>query len=98
MLKNINEKMSSLESQVKHQVLSHMILELHELREINAKLSKEVLTLRSRQACSEPTINNITDNNSIGGLGGNSAPNLQTPLNSLSSPLLHLQCPSYFLR
>ena len=88
LLKNIDEKMSSLESQVKHKgfLLSHMTMELHELREINAKLSKEVLILRSREACSESTINNFNDNNSIGELGGNSAPNLQTLLNPLSSP------------
>ena len=64
-----------------------MTLELHELRKINAEIFKELVTLHSREACSESTNNIFNHDNSMGKLGGNTAPNFQIPVNSCSSPL-----------
>ena len=47
LLKNLYEKLTSLEFQVKHRgfLLGHMTLELHELRKTNAEQFKETVTL-----------------------------------------------------
>ena len=53
-----------------------------------------MVTLRSREACSESINSNFNFNNSIGELGGNTDPNHQIPVNppssSLSSPTTSL--------
>ena len=68
LLKNLYGKLTSLESQVKHQgfLLGHMNLELSELRKTNAEQFKKVVTLRSRVACSESVNSNFNVNNSLG--------------------------------
>ena len=99
LLKNLYGKLTSLESQVKHQgfLLGHMNLELNELRKTNAEQFKEIVTLRSREACSESINSNFNVNNSMGELGGNTAPNLHIPVNppssSLPSPTTSLTLP-----
>ena len=90
-LKNINQKVASLESQVTHQgfLLGHMTLELHELRKTNAELSNEIIRLRSQEACSESINNNNfnnNNNNSMSEMGGNTAPNIQISVNPSSFP------------
>ena len=89
LLKNLYAKLPSLESQVKHQGFSlrHMNLELHKLKKNNAEQFKEIVTLRSREACSEFINNNFNVNNSFNELGGDTAPHLQIPVNPPSSPL-----------
>ena len=48
LLKNLYEKLTSLESQVKHQgfLLEDMNLELNELRKTNGEQFKDIVTLR----------------------------------------------------
>ena len=88
LLKTLHEKLASLESQMKHQgfLLGHMTLEVNELRKTNAQQFKEIVALRSRVACSESINSNFHVNDSMGELGGNTASDIQIPVNSISSP------------
>ena len=85
-------------SQVKHQgfLLGIMNLELNELRKTNAEQFKEIVTLRSRKACSESINSNFNVNNSMGESGGNTVPNFQIlvyPSSSFPSPTTSLTLP-----
>ena len=93
LLKTLHEKLASLESQMKHQgfLLGHMTLEVNELRKTNAQQFKEIVTLRSCEACSDAKNDNLNYIDSMGELAGNTASDIRIPVNSISSsssPLL----------
>ena len=94
LLSSVNDKITSLESQIKHQgsLLANLVLELHEFRKQNAELTNELVRMRSLETRSDGcNSNNLDSGESCDNII--SSPNSTPPLSL--SPLAPVFSPTH---